>query len=268
MAYAYILTHEGRPTVFYSHYYGVTQNDAHGAPYTVTAPSSLHEDINRLIHVRKNYLGGVATVLSQVGSPYPSADTDNVYIARRQGNGTRDGAIVVINNHDSNSKGLWVDSSPSGFSDLAGLTLVNAFNPLETVTVQLDGRVWLEAPARGYSVWVKSGDYLAYTPPSKSVAMNIDEVSPELSTTFALLPNYPNPFNPTTVVGYTLPSAGQVSVKVYDVSGRMVTTLFDGYATAGNQRHSFDASGLSSGVYLYVVDWNGQRISGKMTLMK
>jgi alpha-amylase len=104
-------------------------------------------------------------VLSQVGNPYPAGDAYNVYVARRAGNGTKSGAIVVINNHDSSTKGLWVDSAPSGWASLAGQTLVNAFNAAETTVVQADGRVWVQAPARGYAVYVKQSEYVAYVDP-------------------------------------------------------------------------------------------------------
>ena len=86
MAYAYILTHEGRPCVFYPHFFGVTQKPSDSSlPDSVKAPSDLKTDIKKLIFVRKNYLGGVISVLSETGNPYPSGDAYNVYVARRQG---------------------------------------------------------------------------------------------------------------------------------------------------------------------------------------
>ena len=96
--------------------------------------------------------------MSEIGNPYPSGDVQDVYIARRQGNGTKDGAIIVLNNNDTNTKSLWVTVNATGFSDWSGLTLVNVLNTTETVTVQADGRVELGAPARSYSIWVKQSD--------------------------------------------------------------------------------------------------------------
>ncbi|HSV88580.1 MAG TPA: alpha-amylase family glycosyl hydrolase [Bacteroidales bacterium] len=160
MAYAYILTHEGRPTIFYPHYYSIKQIDYRDSNKTIQAPSSLQSDIINLIGVRKNYLGGVISVLSQVGNPVPSEDIHHVYVARRQGNGTRDGAIIVINNHDTQTKGLWVNSSPAGFSNWANVVLCNAFNIKETTQVQADGRVYVSAPPRSYKIWVKQSDYI------------------------------------------------------------------------------------------------------------
>ncbi len=169
MGYAYILTHEGRPCVFYNHYFGDVMTDAHNPSLTVTPDSNLDIDIRKLIFVRKTYLGGTLTVLSEVGNPYPSGDAYNVYVARRAGNGSKSGAIVVINNHDSQTKSLWVDSSPSGWTNWAGVTLVNAFNDSETVTVQGDGRVNLSAPPRGYAVYVSEDEYVEYNDPGQEL---------------------------------------------------------------------------------------------------
>lgn len=158
LGYAYILTHEGRPCLFYPHFFGTTQHDASNTSVTVTAPSWLKESIKQLILVRKLYLGGIVTVLSEVGNPYPAESVNNLYIARRQGNGTKDGAIIVLNNHDTSNKSMWVTANATGFTDWSNQTLVNVLNTTERVTVQADGRVQLNAPARSYSIWVKLSD--------------------------------------------------------------------------------------------------------------
>lgn len=191
MGYAYILTHEGRPCIFYPHYYGVTLVDNHNPATTVSIPATLKSDINKLLFARKTYMGGVISVLSDTGNPYPAGDAHDVYIARRQGNGTKNGAIVVINDNDSQTKGLWVNSSPSGFQNWAGITLVNAFNSAETVTVQADGRVYLSAPARGYNVYVRQSEYVAYTPPSTtaSIEEEAEIIGAEDSGHIKLFPN-------------------------------------------------------------------------------
>ena len=85
---------------------------------------------------------------------------------------------------------------------------------------------------------------------------------------FQLQQNYPNPFNPTTVINFTIPKAGYVSLKVYNMLGQEVATLVDGYKAAQTYSINFDASNLSSGVYLYSVKYNNQVLSKKMILMK
>jgi beta-xylosidase len=63
--------------------------------------------------------------------------------------------------------------------------------------------------------------------------------------------NYPNPFNPTTQISYQLPVASQMSLKVYDLLGREIATLFEGIRQPGNYEAAFDGSKLASGVYFY-----------------
>ncbi|MDP4115490.1 MAG: T9SS type A sorting domain-containing protein [Bacteroidota bacterium] len=71
------------------------------------------------------------------------------------------------------------------------------------------------------------------------------------SGSFTLEQNYPNPFNPVTNISFFLPSESFVSIKVFDVLGREVTTLIHKQLTAGYQNVYFDASNLASGTYLY-----------------
>lgn len=68
---------------------------------------------------------------------------------------------------------------------------------------------------------------------------------------FALGQNYPNPFNPSTQISFTLPHNSHTLLQVYDISGRLVETLFDGEMSFGNHSMEFDASGYAAGVYLY-----------------
>ncbi len=265
MAYAYMLTHEGRPCVFYNHYYGVTQVDNHDTNTTVTPPSSLQTDINYLIDVRNTYLGGSLKVLSQDGNPYPSGDTYNVYIARRQGNGTKDGAIVVINNHDSSTKGLWVDSSPTGYSNWANTMLYNAADPTDSTQVYSDGRVWISAPSRGYKIYVKKSDYVSL---SKSQVLGQTNPKSQLPTEFNLDQNYPNPFNPTTNISYSIPENGHIDITIYNSLGQKIETLFNGFQSGGKHNITWNAGNVTSGVYIYRLTYNDEVRSGRMMLLK
>ena len=85
---------------------------------------------------------------------------------------------------------------------------------------------------------------------------------------FALLQNYPNPFNPSTVIKYSVPTSTQVSLKVYDLTGKEVGELVNDYKTAGNYEAKFNASRLSSGMYMYRLQAGNYTESKKMLLVK
>jgi hypothetical protein len=94
------------------------------------------------------------------------------------------------------------------------------------------------------------------------------EVAVAAPTTFAVTGAYPNPFNPSTSISFTLPEASRVTLNVYDVNGRQVASLVNGTLNAGSHKVTFDGSSLSSGVYLYVLKGSNQTATGKMVLLK
>jgi len=100
------------------------------------------------------------------------------------------------------------------------------------------------------------------------VPVAVTETTSDSPIDFFLSQNYPNPFNPGTTMKFTLPRAGFVTLKVYNVLGEEVATLAAGDHTAGTSEVTWDASGMPSGVYFYRLT-AGEHISvGKMVLMK
>ena len=99
-----------------------------------------------------------------------------------------------------------------------------------------------------------------------------NEVEIGIPEKFSVSQNYPNPFNPSTCVDVDLPIDGRTRITVYDNSGKMVATLFDGLKSAGSYTVEFNGANLSSGVYYYRVDFNadGREYSKvlRMTLVK
>lgn len=85
---------------------------------------------------------------------------------------------------------------------------------------------------------------------------------------FKLSQNFPNPFNPTTTINFSLPKDGFVTLKVYNAIGQEVATLLNGFRKAQSYNVEFDASNLPSGVYIYKVQADNNTISKKMVLMK
>jgi hypothetical protein len=94
-----------------------------------------------------------------------------------------------------------------------------------------------------------------------------DDVS-EVPEQVMLQQNFPNPFNPTTTIRYSLPQSGPVTLAVYDLLGRQVTTLVDGVQPAGAHTVTLDAGQWASGLYFYTLQANGQRQTRRMVLVK
>ncbi len=92
--------------------------------------------------------------------------------------------------------------------------------------------------------------------------------SPHIPEAFSLGQNYPNPFNPNTQIPFALTQAGQVDLKVYDVSGRAVRTLVSGVQPAGRHQVNFDAAKLPSGTYVYRLKTPSGVQTRKMTLVR
>jgi lysophospholipase L1-like esterase len=90
----------------------------------------------------------------------------------------------------------------------------------------------------------------------------------ELPTKFGLKQNYPNPFNPTTKINYSVPVKSQVSVKIYDILGNEVESLVNDLKESGEYEITFDASKLSSGIYLYRISAGNFKATKRMILLK
>ena len=100
--------------------------------------------------------------------------------------------------------------------------------------------------------------------------VNGNEVPVEILniTNFALEQNFPNPFNPETVISYQLPVSSEVMLSVYNVTGQLVETLVNGTLDAGSYSVTLDASDFSSGVYFYRLETDNFSDTKKMILMK
>jgi hypothetical protein len=90
----------------------------------------------------------------------------------------------------------------------------------------------------------------------------------EVIETYDLAQNYPNPFNPSTIIKYQIPEDGVVTLKIFDILGKEVTTLVNEQKTVGKYELHFDASNLASGVYIYRIQVNDFVSAKKMMLLK
>jgi uncharacterized delta-60 repeat protein len=94
----------------------------------------------------------------------------------------------------------------------------------------------------------------------------VDEMAGVPPSEYSLYQNHPNPFNPTTVIQYSIPNGAYTSLKVYDVLGREVATLVDEFKAADRYEVLFDASNLPSGLYLYRIQ-SGKFVSVKKMIL-
>lgn len=113
------------------------------------------------------------------------------------------------------------------------------------------------------------GSPIIEVPISLQVSSTVSNES-ELNTpqTISLDQNFPNPFNPTTNIRYTLSEASDVNLTIYNVQGQKVVTLVNELQASGSQTISFDASRLSSGIYFYTLSTPSATITKQMALIK
>ena len=104
--------------------------------------------------------------------------------------------------------------------------------------------------------------------------VSTDPIRFVLPDDYRLDQNYPNPFNPNTTIRYTIPINRRVSIKVYNITGQLVRTLIDNeMANAGshkvvwNGKNNFGRN-VSTGIYLYSLEWAGMKKVKRMTLVK
>lgn len=143
-------------------------------------------------------------------------------------------------------------------------TISNGLPPNSTIFWnQIDSSGFLYCAASGFGLFK-----------SNSIVTGVDELTGEEVKDYILGNNYPNPFNPSTTISYSLPTYSDVSLIIYDILGNEIVTLVDEYQLPGLYKIEFDAnktSGinyLASGVYIYTLNAGGYIQSRKMILMK
>ncbi|MGB0346998.1 MAG: S41 family peptidase, partial [Balneolaceae bacterium] len=135
--------------------------------------------------------------------------------------------------------------------------------PLARTSLKPDVEVWMDPAdaANNIDTIVKEAIH---------AIINVNSVDQTIyhPDNFQLSQNYPNPFNPSTNISFELPQAGLVQLRVYNLLGQEVASLVDQRMNSGNHSVNFDASQLSSGVYIYRLVAGDQAITKKMMLIK
>lgn len=98
------------------------------------------------------------------------------------------------------------------------------------------------------------------------IILEVDNYGKDILSRFHLLQNYPNPFNPTTTIAYEINKSNEVKIYVYDILGKRVATLCEGYKNVGTHQVLFNGENLSSGVYFYTIIY-GNNIETKSMLL-
>ena len=96
--------------------------------------------------------------------------------------------------------------------------------------------------------------------------LSVDE--PSVPLQFSMSQNYPNPFNPTTTIQFSVATHGGAFLQVFDITGRLVTTLLDEELPSGKYSMVWDASNVASGIYIYKLTSGGETLSKIMILLK
>jgi Secretion system C-terminal sorting domain len=121
-----------------------------------------------------------------------------------------------------------------------------------------------------YPVWMsnQSGIFQAWTATIDYLTIGIQQIGSEIPNEYYLNQNYPNPFNPITKIEFSIPSAGNTRLDVYDITGKLIRNLVEQELSAGNYSTGFDASELPSGIYIYRIESGNYTESRKMILVK
>ncbi len=103
---------------------------------------------------------------------------------------------------------------------------------------------------------------------SPAIVLGVETANNEIPTVYNLAQNYPNPFNPSTTISFSVPKAGLVTMRVYNLLGQEVAELVNEQLAAGNYDVNFNASSLTSGVYFYTITSDNFVATKKMMLVK
>ncbi len=154
----------------------------------------------------------------------------------------------------------------------SSLTMENSELPGEQIDdIDLDsrGNLWINTFTQGVTVYRYGGvsGFECIDRSLQSGPTGISSIS-SIAIDYSLSQNYPNPFNPVTNLEFGISNLGFVSLKVYDMLGKEVATVVNENLNPGTYRFSFDASGLSSGVYFYTLKTNRYSETKRMVLLK
>ena len=203
-------------------------------------------------------------------APAPTGDNMSVLITSISGIEVRDGDQIVAHN----SRGIVIGAG-NVIDGRAGMAVWGDDESSEAVEGAITGEaftltIWdadRQAEVSLEVAVIHEGTGLVYgTDAFTALDVNVQSVIPE---EYYLAQNYPNPFNSTTRIAFGLPEAAQISVSLYDISGRLVTELVNGTVNAGNHTLVWDANAAPAGIYMVRMEAdNGFKSIRKVMLVK
>jgi len=175
-----------------------------------------------------------------------------------------DSIRVMYSVNDSIPEGTWVNCGRFKVSTSGWLRL-----GFVAPTASVNGRFCIRYCVVNGGPTGQNSDYIGID--AINIVRNLIGVNNNNTQTpkeFGLKQNYPNPFNPTTYIDYDVPNKDFVNISVFNILGQKVADLVNDYKTAGSYRINFDASSLSSGVYVYKMTAGNYTSIKKMLLVK
>jgi Secretion system C-terminal sorting domain len=165
---------------------------------------------------------------------------------------------------------LQVQITVSGASNNVAGELVDASGTVVTFNNSTSSNPFtLTAPGPGnYTINAGHDGPLRWDSASVSITVTDVGENPSNPTEFRLYDNYPNPFNPSTTIRYSIPEASFTTIKIYDALGNEVSSLVNETKNAGTYEVEFNATDLSSGIYYYTLQAGSFNQTKKMILIK
>ena len=186
------------------------------------------------------------------------------------------GIVTSGRNHRTTDGGFtWIMSNDGGIkismgTDSVGWAGNNFFNIQKTTN---QGMTWGRQTSPQFNnssvsaydsliAWA-GGSGIVHTTDGGGPITYIKQVSKGIPDKFILYQNYPNPFNPKTIIKFNSKKTSDVSIKVYDISGKLIDGIFYKNVHAGEYHYEFDGTGLTSGVYFYCLSADGKVVDTK-----
>lgn len=248
----------------------------HGGVYTMEGTMSLSKATPLFAAVRDSVpmadtSGNLATGLS-MNVLLPSGMPDHGVVQLYVSGGAKDSAGVADTIGSQITPGAFTKLMISNLDSLAGAGMFDRSKPAQ-VGIEVyypgayDTTTW-SGSIEVDSLWVYGIAFPNTLPDGYGPTTGVETAANNLPKQFMLYNNYPNPFNPSTVIEYALPKAVRVTIKVYDVLGREIATLVDNREAAGTYKVNFNMDRYASGVYFVRMQAGNYIHVKKMMLLK